>query len=129
MPQFLLALMMLASSAVPRGYVGHTIARGPILEGYATWYGNEYLGRPMRNGDTYTGNDMTCALSADLYPFFAGRTLRVCAPWRCIEVVVTDSGDTEAFEDHHVAVDLSMRAFQELAALDVGILPVEVWLR
>ena len=83
----------------------------------------------MRNGDTYTGDGMTCAVSAHLYPFFAGRTLRVCAPWRCIEVEVTDSGDSQAFDDHKIAVDLSMAAFQELASLDVGILPVEVWLR
>ena len=128
MTQFLLALAMLASSAVPRGYVGRTIARGPLLEGYATWYGEQYLGRPMRNGDTYTGNDMTCAVRGDLYPFFAGRTLRVCAPWRCIEVVVTDSGSASEFEKFHIAVDLSVYAFQQLAPLDVGIVRVSVWL-
>ena len=129
MPQFLLALAMLASSAVPRGYVGRTIARGPLLEGYATYYAEPYLGRPMRNGDTYTGDGMTCAVSGHLYPFFAGRTLRVCAPWRCIEVEVTDSGSASEFEKFHIAVDLSVAAFSELAGLDVGILPVEVWLR
>ena len=101
----------------------------PLWTGLATWYGNEYIGRPMRSGEVYNPFAMTCAVSARLYPFFAGRTLQVCAPWRCIEVVVTDSGDSQAFDDHHIAVDLSMAAFSELAPLDTGVVPVEVWLR
>jgi len=88
-----------------------------LMQGKATWYGEQYIGRPMRNGDAYTGTEMTCAVSAWLWEMLAGKTLRVClqdAPDTCIEVLVTDTGDAEAFAKHGVRVDLSMAAFKAL---------------
>lgn len=111
----------------------------PVMTGRATWYGAPYIGREMRNGETYTGQDMTCAVEGDKWTEFAGARLLVCldttimhVPRRCVIVTVTDSGDTNEFREHGVVVDLSVAAFDALrprgtAADNDGVLEVMVW--
>ena len=102
-----------------------------FMQGKATWYGPGYVGRAMKNGDTYTGTDMTCAVSAWLWEMLAGRTLGVCLldNSACVEVVVTDCGNAVEFAKYGVRVDLSMAAFQALGLdLAQGVADVIVWI-
>ena len=96
----------------------------PIMEGRATWYGHPYIGRDTASGTVYTGQEMTCAV-ADRK--LLGATLLVATSNRHIMVEVTDTGDATAFAKYGVAVDLSVKAFQQLARLEVGALPARVW--
>jgi len=103
-----------------------------VLRGKATWYGEPYIGRHMKNGQVYTGQDMTCAVSSAFWDKFGHKTARICLakkPDRCIEVQVTDTGDAQAFAKHGVVVDLSIAAFQALGLdLDDGVAEVQVWM-
>ena len=113
-----------------------TVMGLPLLEGDATWYGHPYIGRDMRNQQEYTGMGMTCAVSAALWDELRGSKLLVCTVGnkdshnshsRCVMPIVTDTGDARAFRQHGVAVDLSVKAFKQLAGLEVGTLPARVW--
>lgn len=107
----------------------------PVMRGKATYYAEPYIGREMRNGEIYTGQEMTCAVSSDRWDELQGTTLRVCVqpvsiPYklRCIEVVVTDTGPTEVWQEYGVVVDLSVAAFRALVGpLGIGVAEVEVW--
>lgn len=114
----------------------------PVLQGLATWYGGDYVGRTMRNGEVYTAKEHTAAVSGDLFEQLQNMQLLVCvdrdenqnlgtwaqSPRKCIRVQVTDSGDAVEFEKYGVVLDLSEAAFLELAGdLEVGSVRVKVW--
>ena len=117
-----------------RAFVALFIAAVPLMTGAATFYAEPYIGRYTRSGTVYTGLEMTCAVAGDRWLDLQGQTLTVCTEPRdigtspeCIDVLVNDSGDAEAFAEHGVVVDLSVRAFRELAPLGAGRLDVTVW--
>ena len=96
----------------------------PIMQGDATYYAEPYIGRIMQNGETYTGQDATCAVAVERWPELRGKTLVVCTDWRCIPVTVTDTGGGLGRDD----VDLSEAAFRALfGKLGVGRGRVRVW--
>jgi len=105
------------------------------LAGDATYYAAPYIGRPMRNGEPYTGDDMTCAVSAALWPLrnnwgqrcFAGRRMLVCSATNCVIVRVTDTGDADAFARHGVVADLSRGAYRALFGRLDGKQQVRAW--
>jgi len=92
-------------------------------QGVATWYGADYRGLLMRNEEPYDPEAYTCAVSSSRWDELRGRILTICATSACTEVLVTDTFDAQWHR-----VDLSRRAFSDLAALDVGVIEVRVWL-
>ncbi len=91
------------------------------VRGVATWYGNDFHGEPMRNGDPYNMYDPTTTAS-NAFPL--GTWLRVINldNGASVEVRVTDTG---AFR-YPIVVDLSMAAFERLDCLDKGVINVLV---
>lgn len=118
------------------------VVAASVWYGGATWYGNEFIGRETRSGELYTGQQMTAAVSSDLWDAMKGKTVtvctqnpysecKVCAESRqyvttCIEVRINDSGDADAFREHGIAIDLSPRAFREFGPLGLGRVEVVV---
>ncbi len=129
----------------------------PDMVGVATWYGTPYIGREMRGGGIYTGTDFTCAVDDSQWEQLQNSQLLVCTqlgyertqlwydyyspdlcrsypeiPDRCVVVTVTDTGDSDAFREAGVVVDLSVVAFRALRPWGTewdsdGVLPVRVW--
>jgi len=83
----------------------------------ATWYGEDFHGKPMANGETYDMYDPTTCAS-NWWPL--GTRLQVRYDGRVISVKVTDKG---AFNH---ALDLSYAAFEYLANPSLGVIAVEV---
>lgn len=103
---------------------------GGYVEGKARWYGNEYVGREMRNGEVYTADAMTCAVNEHLWPILAAKVLLICSDSACVDCIVTDTGDSVAFMASNTIVDLSPATFEALAGnLGVGVVGVRVWVR
>jgi len=102
------------------------VATSPVLAftGDATWYAEPYVGRPMRNGDVYTGTGLTCAVDGIVWRMFAGKMLLVCAGMRCVTCTVTDTG---RLWQAGVALDLSPAVFARLAPLAQGRVDVRAW--
>lgn len=106
----------------------------PIMDGKASFYSHPYIGREMRGGGIYTGQDATCAVSSDLWEQLRGTRLLVCTlggydcAQKCIVVTVTDTG---SFGPDHI--DLSESAFRALRPRGTkcdndGVLRVRVWM-
>jgi rare lipoprotein A len=86
--------------------------------GIATWYGEEFHGRPMANGQIYDMNDPTTT-ACNWYPL--GQWLLVSLqsdPSRQVRVQVRDRGTFTH------ALDLSKAAFSLLADLRLGVINV-----
>lgn len=94
---------------------------GPILVGVSTWYGADFQGRTMSNGQPYDmWNPHTAASNS--YPL--GTWIRVTrlTTGKSIVVQVTDRG---AFT-YPIVTDLSYAAFAQLANPAVGVIGVRV---
>lgn len=93
----------------------------PVLVGVATWYGADFQGQPMYDGQIYNMYDPTTT-AANLYPI--GTWLRVTrlSTGQSIIVQVTDRG---AFRYPDI-VDLSYAAFSMLADPGAGVIGVRV---
>ncbi|MCL5959324.1 MAG: septal ring lytic transglycosylase RlpA family protein [Chloroflexi bacterium] len=99
-----------------------TVSRAQeVRRGLATWYGSDFHGSEMRNGETYDMYDPTIT-AANVYPL--GTWLRVTSvsTGDSVDVRVTDTG---AFR-HPIIVDLSWAAFGKLADRDEGTIQVTV---
>ena len=116
-----------------------TLRQPAALDGAATYYGAPYIGRPMRNGEVYTGDDMTAAIDAHLWvlspdelgcvsfahrPCFANKRLLVCNNANCVVVRATDTG---YLAQCGVDLDLSVRAYIALFGRLGGKQPVRAW--
>ena len=64
------------------------VSTGQILSGYASWYGNEFDGKPTSSGEVFNQNGFTCAHKT--LPF--GTWLRVTFLGRSVVVRVNDRG-------------------------------------
>lgn len=93
--------------------------RGGYTRGLATWYGKEFHGQKMANGDRFDQWDMTTA-AANRWPL--GTRLEVTYGSRDVQVTVTDRGNF-----HHM-LDLSRGAFRALTDGNesIGVIEVEV---
>jgi hypothetical protein len=96
-------------------------ANGPVLVGVATWYGDYFHGRVMRNGERYNMWDPT-TLACNSLPL--GTMVRVThrGTGESIVARVTDTGAFKA----PIVVDLSRAGFAQLADNRVGVIPVTV---
>src|SRR5688500_13436581 len=86
-------------------------------EGVATWYGQQYHGRRMANGQVFDMHDPTTAASRE---FALGTWLRVTSisSGASVEVEVRDRGSFAH------ALDLSYAAFSRIASPSAGIVRV-----
>ncbi len=110
----LLCLLVLASVA---------LAAAPT-SGTASWYGKEAAGT-MANGKEFNPQALTCA-SWD-WPLGTWLVVsRADAPARSVMVLVTDRGPARRLHLKGRIVDLSERAFSQLAPTSQGILRVTV---
>ncbi len=87
------------------------------LYSIATWYGEDFHGKTMANGETYDMHDPTTCAS-NWWPL--GTRLQVTHDGRSIAVKVTDRG---AFNH---ALDLSYAAFKYLANPSQGVIAVQI---
>lgn len=114
--------MRLLTAALALFGLGYADAEAEVLRpltGLASWYGKEHAGHIMANGRPFDPEAMTCATYA--YPL--GTVLRVAYGRRTVRVLVTDRGPHPRLGR---LVDLSRRAFLELAPLDFGLVTVTV---
>jgi peptidoglycan lytic transglycosylase len=99
----------------------------PRKEGFASWYGEELRGRLMANGQKFNPDKMTAA--SWHYPL--GTRVRVTVnskdfPARSVTVTITDRGPAEGLMRKGRVIDLGRAAFEKLAPVDLGLVPVIV---
>jgi rare lipoprotein A len=100
-----------APAGLPKGVL-------EIREGFATYYGKEFNGRPAASGERF---DMTSLVAAHpTYPF--GTRLRVTnlANGRTVQVRVIDRGPAAGPRATGVLIDLSYRAAEALRFIEAG---------
>lgn len=95
--------------------------------GLASWYGEAHRGKLMANGKPFNPDKMTAA--SWFYPL--GTKVRVTvrhrtAGKRSVTVTITDRGPHERYVREGRIIDLGCAAFQRLASLDLGLIPVRV---
>lgn len=96
--------------------------------GIASWYGEEYRGKPMANGAPFDPDERVCA-SWD-YPLGTVLCVRLVGPLRGgsreVWVAVTDRGPSRELYARGRILDLSQKAFATLAPLSAGLIEVEI---
>jgi len=105
-------LLGVLSAACESPYmIKHPVAVGDVYYLYATYYGDEYNGRGMANGEPFSNSAMTCAARG--FPF--GTVLEVYSidTGDSVEVVVTDRPGKNV-------VDLTKSAFERISPLQAG---------
>lgn len=88
----------------------------------ASWYGKGFEGKPTASGYLYSSKQLTCASNS--YPF--GTVLKVTNKEnkKSVVVVVIDRG---AFtKKYKRSIDLSKRAFDEIAKTGEGLIKVDI---
>jgi rare lipoprotein A len=88
----------------------------------ASWYGEEYRGKTMANGQKFDPEKRTCA--SWFYPM--GTKLEVSYGSKKTIVTVTDRGPARGLVAKGRVIDLSERAFKDLAPPSRGLLPVNI---
>lgn len=103
-----------------------TLSRPPDLEGKATFYHDYFEGRLTRTEEVFRQDGLTGAVDDSGWPEFRGKEVLVCTrDSTCVKVQVNDTG---YLAEHGIVVDLSKRAFQQLAPLRQGVVRVRVWI-
>lgn len=123
----LLGLAPGCASSPPTRRTGSTGAPPPprrsdrfIARGLATYYGARYQGRPTASGERFDKEALTAA--HENLPF--GRRVRVTNTENGRSVVVRINDRFKPFKGR--IIDLSERAFREIAPLERGVIPVMV---
>lgn len=107
-PPFLAALM--ATDEEPR----------VVQTGIASWYGENYRGKKMANGERFDPDKLTCAT----WHWPLGAALAVEHGEKTVIVRVTDRGPALPLGR---LIDLSQAAFARIAPLPLGLVRVKVW--
>ena len=94
----------------------------PSQHGLASWYGEDYRGKPMANGRPFDPDALTCAS----WFFPLGTVVEVTHGNRAVIVTVTDRGPHRRLVAAGRLIDLSQRAFHELAPLQRGLAAVKI---
>ena len=92
--------------------------------GFATWYGDDYRGRIMANGQLFNPDFYTAAM--DGVPINSMAEVQ-CSRGRAVLVKITDRLGPKARE-RGVLIDLSLAAFEAIAPLRLGRIAVRVHL-
>ena len=85
--------------------VKHPVSRGDTYYYYVTFYGDEYNGRNMANGEPFSNDAMTCAAKG--FPFGTVLEVQSLDTKKKVEVTVTDRPGKEL-------IDLTKKAFDEI---------------
>ncbi|MDB6017654.1 MAG: Rare lipoprotein [Pedosphaera sp.] len=107
-------------------------AEQPPAAGHASWYGEDHRGKLMANGKPFDPDKLTAA--SWFYPL--GTKVQVILQEETaalppksphtVLVVITDRGPARRLVNQGRIIDLSQAAFKELAAPELGLIPVEV---
>ena len=85
--------------------IKHPVSRGDTYYFYATFYGDEYNGKKMANGESFSNDAMTCAAKG--FPFGTVLEVQSLDTGKKVEVTVTDRPGKEV-------VDLTIKAFEAI---------------
>ncbi len=85
--------------------IKHPVSRGDTYYYYVTFYGDEYNGKQMANGETFSNDAMTCAAKG--FPFGTVLEVQSLDTGKKVEVTVTDRPGKEV-------VDLTTKAFKAI---------------
>lgn len=85
--------------------IKHPVSRGDTYYYYVTFYGDEYNGKNMANGEPFSNDAMTCAAKG--FPFGTVLEVQSLDTGKKVEVTVTDRPGKEV-------VDLTKKAFDEI---------------
>ena len=85
--------------------VKHPVSRGDTYYYYVTFYGDEYAGKNMANGEPFSNDAMTCAAKG--FPFGTVLEVQSLDTKKKVEVTVTDRPGKEV-------IDLTKKAFDEI---------------
>lgn len=110
------------------------LSRPPDMEGKATFYADYFEGRLTRSEEVFSQAGLTAAVDDAMWSELRGKEVVVCAystqqksgSLSCTSVLVIN--DTGYLAEHGIVVDLSKRAFQQLAPLRQGVVWVRVWI-
>ena len=97
-------ISVLAACESPR-VVNHPVSRGDTYYYYVTFYGDEYQGKTMANGEAFSNDAMTCAAKG--FPFGTVLEVQSLETGKKVEVTVTDRPGKEV-------VDLTIKAFETI---------------
>lgn len=85
--------------------VKHPVSTGDTYYYYVTFYGDEYNGKNMANGEPFSNDAMTCAAKG--FPFGTVLEVQSLDTKKKVEVTVTDRPGKEV-------IDLTKKAFDEI---------------
>ena len=85
--------------------IKHPVSRGDTYYYYVTFYGDEYNGKNMANGEPFSNDAMTCAAKG--FPFGTVLEVQSLDTKKKVEVTVTDRPGKEV-------IDLTKKAFDEI---------------
>lgn len=92
----------------------------PTEKGKASWYGQQYHGRPTASGEPFNENDLTAA--HDKYPFGTIVRVKNLENGRTVDVRINDRGPHRRGR----IIDLSQAAAIEIDMLQAGVVPVRI---
>jgi len=103
-------ILALAACESPR-VINHPVSRGDTYYYYVTFYGDEYQGKTMANGEAFSNDAMTCAAKG--FPFGTVLEVQSLETGKKVEVTVTDRPGKEV-------VDLTIKAFEVIDSASKG---------
>ena len=92
----------------------------PTQQGQASWYGNEFHGRPTASGERFNQNAMTAAHKQ--YPFGTVVKVKNLKNGKTVKVRINDRGP---FAGGRI-IDLSRAAARRLDMIRDGVVPVRI---
>jgi len=112
---FLLLSLTGCTGSQPRFTTGAPAGDEPlVLEGVASYYADQYNGRPTASGETYDMNDLTAAHRT--LPFGTRLAVTNVSNGKTVEVRVNDRGPFKAGR----IIDLSLEAARRLDMITPG---------
>ena len=110
------AISVFAGCESPR-VVRHPVSRGDTYYYWATFYGDEYNGKTMANGEVFSNDAMTCAAKG--FPLGTLLEVQSLDTGKKVEVTVTDRPGKEV-------VDLTVKAFGAIDNAPKGKIRVKI---
>lgn len=98
-------LVFVATACESPRVIKHPVSRGDTYYYYVTFYGDEYAGKNMANGEPFSNDAMTCAAKG--FPFGTVLEVQSLDTKKKVEVTVTDRPGKDV-------IDLTKKAFDEI---------------